>query len=128
MFSGLVQPKLSKEEQKKLLEERLAKNRENKAKQDKELEKQQELSRIAMNKELNEVFSHLRSACILPQTSSRLFLWAGAVSPEMPLLQSSHSVCFFLRLFANNLSLFFDSFSWIARKPHPRSAAWPPAI
>ena len=38
VLSGLVQPKLSKEEQKKLLEERLAKNRENKAKQDKELE------------------------------------------------------------------------------------------
>ena len=86
MFSGLVQPKLSKEEQKKLLEERLAKNRENKAKQDKELEKQQELSRIAMNKELNEVFSHLSTARFLPQTSSRLFPRAGAVSPEMPLL------------------------------------------
>jgi hypothetical protein len=46
---------LSKEEQQKMLDERLAKMRADKAKQEKELEKQQELSRIQMNKELNEV-------------------------------------------------------------------------
>lgn len=62
----------------KLLEERVAKNRENKAKQDKELEKQQELSRIAMNKELNEVCSPLSTAQFLPQTS---FYVRG---PELP--------------------------------------------
>jgi hypothetical protein len=50
-----VKTKLSKEEQQKLLEERLAKMRADKARQEKELEKQQELSRIQMNKELNEV-------------------------------------------------------------------------
>ena len=38
-----------------MLDERLAKMRADKAKQEKELEKQQELSRIQMNKELNEV-------------------------------------------------------------------------
>ncbi|MGB1592553.1 MAG: hypothetical protein ACPIOQ_07350 [Promethearchaeia archaeon] len=46
---------MSKEEQQKMLDERLAKMRADKAKQEKELEKQQELSRIQMNKELNEV-------------------------------------------------------------------------
>lgn len=50
-----TKPKLSKEEQQKMLDERLAKMRADKAKQEKELEKQQELSRIQMNKELNEV-------------------------------------------------------------------------
>ena len=49
--------KLSKEEQQRLLEEKLAKMRADKAKKEKELEKQQELGRIQMNKELNEVSS-----------------------------------------------------------------------
>ena len=50
-----IKSKLSKEEQQKLLDERLAKMRADKVKSDKDLEKQQELGRIQMNKELNEV-------------------------------------------------------------------------
>ena len=66
--------KLSKEEQQRLLEEKLAKMRADKAKKEKELEKQQELGRIQMNKELNEV-----SSCFCPiHVSSRnLQIWRG---------------------------------------------------
>ena len=67
-----AQVKLSKEEQQRLLEEKLAKIRADKAKKEKELEKQQELGRIQMNKELNEV-----SSCFCPiHVSSRnLQIW-----------------------------------------------------
>lgn len=64
-----IKTKLSKEEQQKLLDERLTKMRLDKAKNDKELEKQQELSRIQMNKELNEVLMNSSPSLQLPHVS-----------------------------------------------------------
>lgn len=118
------QPKLSKEEQQKLLEERLAKMRADKARQEKELEKQQEISRIQMNKELNEVFLHSSTELYLLQTGTRRLPGGCLVARDDTAVVELRRLVF-LRLFANNLSFFFRLFRLPRR---PRAPPTPSAV
>ena len=119
-----MQPKLSKEEQQKLLEERLAKMRADKARQEKELEKQQEISRIQMNKELNEVAKRPSTelcalACWLPGRAQGS-LGAGCLTPHCFGRAARLSESFFV--WARIISrLFLGCFALLA--PHAQPAA-----
>lgn len=117
-----TQPKLSKEEQQKLLDERLAKMRADKARQEKELEKQQEISRIQMNKELNEVFLHSSTELFLPQTGTCRVPGGCLLARDATAVVKLRRLVF-LRLFANNLPLFSRLFLLLRPRAPPTCSA-----